>query len=65
MPVDQFSWDGEKAAFKLKTTVADIKNMPEWVEGAQTPTATGSSQPPRDEPRIPPSGAGGSDSQGR
>jgi hypothetical protein len=65
IPVDQFSWDGEKGAFKLQTTVADVKNLPEWVEGAQTPTATGSSQPSREEPRIPPSGAGGSDSQSR
>lgn len=65
IPVDQFSWDAEKGAFKLQTTVADIKNMPEWVEGAQNTTATGSSQPSRDEPRIPPSGAGGSDSQSR
>ena len=65
IPVDQFSWDGEKGAFRLQSTVADIKNMPEWVEGAQNTTATGSSQPPRDEVRIPPAGAGGSDSQSR
>jgi len=59
IPVDRFSWDAEKGAFKLPQTVADVKSMREWVEGGQT--ATGSSQPPRNEPRIPPSGAGDSE----
>jgi sporulation protein YlmC with PRC-barrel domain len=43
IPVDQFSWDADKGACKLPTTVASLKAMPEWVEGAET--ATGSSQP--------------------
>src|SRR5205809_5710891 len=45
IPVEQFSWDADKGAFKLGTTVADLKHMPEWVEGGKQ-TATGSSQPP-------------------
>jgi hypothetical protein len=66
IPVDQFSWDADKGAFKLGTTVAELKQMPEWVEGNET--AIGSSLPPRDMPLTPrdssnktaPSGAGGS-----
>lgn len=46
VPVDQFSWDANRDAFKLGTTVAELKQMPEWNEGPQT--MTGSSQPPRD-----------------
>ena len=30
IPLDQFSWDGDKAAFKLSTTTASLKSMPEW-----------------------------------
>ena len=44
IPLDQFSWDGDTGAFRLKTTLAEVKAMPEWAEGA---TATGSSQPPK------------------
>jgi sporulation protein YlmC with PRC-barrel domain len=47
IPVEQFSWDADKGAFKLGTTLAELKQMPEWVEGGQQ-TATGSSIPPRD-----------------
>jgi sporulation protein YlmC with PRC-barrel domain len=61
IPVDRFSWDAEKGAFKLPESVASVKSMPEWVEGAET--ATGSSQPTRGEPRIPPAGAGDSNSR--
>jgi sporulation protein YlmC with PRC-barrel domain len=42
IPVDQFTWDGERSVFKLQKDVVALKAMPEWVEGA---TATGSSQP--------------------
>jgi len=45
IPVDQFSWDGDKAVFKLTKDMASLKAMPEWVEGATN--ATGSSQPPK------------------
>jgi hypothetical protein len=62
LPVEGFAWDAEKGAFKLPETVASIKTMPEWVEGAET-TATGSSPPARGEPRIPPAGAGDSNSR--
>jgi hypothetical protein len=66
IPVGQFSWDADKGAFKLGTTVAELKQMPEWVEGQQT--AVGSSLSPRNDaatPRTtnttttPPAGAGG------
>jgi sporulation protein YlmC with PRC-barrel domain len=69
IPVEQFSWDADKDAFKLGTTVADLKQMPEWVEGGQQ-TATGSSIPPRDinkkpsdDSANPPNGAGDSSSR--
>ena len=67
IPVEQFSWDADKGAFKLGTNVADLKQMPEWVEGGQQ-TATGSSQPPRDMNKPsgtstnPPANAGGDSS---
>ncbi len=57
MPIDQFKWDADKGAFKLSTTVASLKSMPEWVEG--TETATGSSQPSKTE--KPSTGAGDGD----
>jgi hypothetical protein len=63
IPVEQFSWDADKGAFKLGTTVAELKQMPEWVEGQQT--AVGSSLSPRNDATIskpatpPPAGAGG------
>jgi sporulation protein YlmC with PRC-barrel domain len=65
--LEQFSWDADKGAFKLGTNVADLKQMPEWVEGGQQ-TATGSSQPPRDISKPsdtstnPPANAGGDSS---
>jgi sporulation protein YlmC with PRC-barrel domain len=58
IPVDQFSWDGEKSVFKLSKDLAGLKAMPEWIEGA---TATGSSLPPSDPPiviKTTPPGAG-------
>jgi hypothetical protein len=48
MPVDKFTWDGDKGVFRLQTTVADLKGQPEWVEGPQT--ATGSSTAPISSP---------------
>jgi sporulation protein YlmC with PRC-barrel domain len=61
IPVDRFSWDADKGAFKLPETVASVKSMPEWVEGAET--AAGSSHPPASEKQNPPAGAGDSDSR--
>ena len=57
IPLDQFAWDGDKGAFKLSTTMASLKSMPEWVEGDTT--ATGSSLPPRSQ--TPSTSAGGSE----
>jgi sporulation protein YlmC with PRC-barrel domain len=48
IPLDQFSWDGDKGAFKLSMTTASLKSMPEWVDGETT--ATGSSTPPKTTP---------------
>jgi sporulation protein YlmC with PRC-barrel domain len=70
IPVEQFSWDADRGTFKLNTTVAELKQMPEWVEGQQT--MTGSSLSPRNDaatPRTtnttttPPAGAGDSSSR--
>jgi len=70
IPVEQFSWDADRGTFKLNTTVAELKQMPEWVEGQQT--MTGSSLSPRNDattPRTtnttttPPAGAGDSTSR--
>jgi sporulation protein YlmC with PRC-barrel domain len=69
IPVEQFSWDADKGAFKLNTTVAELKQMPEWVEGQQT--MTGSSLSPRNDATTPrptnttttPAGAGDSSSR--
>ena len=67
IPVEQFSWDADRGTFKLNTTVAELKQMPEWVEGQQT--MTGSNLSPRNDattPRTttpPPAGAGDSSSR--
>jgi len=53
IPLEKFSWDADKAAFKLSTTMANLKSMPEWVEGEAT--ATGSSSAPKS---MPSTGAG-------
>jgi len=47
IPVDQFKWEPDKGAFRLMTTMAGLRSIPEWVEGPDT--ATGSSLPPRNE----------------
>jgi hypothetical protein len=61
IPVDQFRWEADKGAFRLQTTMAGVKAMPPWVEGADT--ATGSSQPPPSENPSP--GAGGGEKTSR
>jgi hypothetical protein len=61
IPVDQFSWDSDRGAFRLSTTLAAVKSMPEWVEGQQT--MTGSSRPPTG--AVPPDNAGDSNSTSR
>ncbi len=60
IPVEKFSWDSGKGVFKLSSTLADLKAMPEWVEGA---TATGSSTAPKS--TLPGSGNGASGSTSR
>jgi sporulation protein YlmC with PRC-barrel domain len=57
IPIERFTWDGDKVVFRLPMTEANLKSMPAWVEGDQT--ATGSSQPAKDE--TAPAGAGDSE----
>lgn len=45
LPIDQFSWEPNKDAFKVSTDEAALKSQPEWVEGAHE-TGTGSTTPP-------------------
>jgi hypothetical protein len=45
IPIDQFKWEPDKGAFRLMTTMAGLRSIPEWVEGPET--AAGSSTPPR------------------
>lgn len=47
IPVDQFTWDADRGAFRLQTTLASLKEMPEWGDNN---TMTGSSQPHQTEP---------------
>ena len=54
LPIDQFKWDTAKGGFKLSNTLASLKAMPAWVEGAKT--ETGSSLPPKTEKPL--TGAG-------
>ena len=61
IPVDQFRWEADKGAFRLQTTMASVKAMPPWVDGADT--ATGSSQPPRSEKPSTGAGDGGKTSK--
>ena len=30
LPIADFSWDAQKAAFKVSETAKDVKAMPEW-----------------------------------
>ena|SRR5712691_5255296 len=38
LPLEQFSWDGDKRGFKISKTVDDLNAMPEWQR--QTASAT-------------------------
>lgn len=61
LPIDQFKWDADKGSFRLSTTLASLKSMPEWVEGAET--ATGSSSPTPTEKPLTGAGDGGKTSK--
>src|SRR6266404_6496627 len=50
MPLDDFSWDAQVAAFKVAKTADDLKSMAEWQEPGIAAPATGSSQPPKSTP---------------
>ena len=45
MPIEEFSWDADAAAFKISKTADDLKSMAEWKEPGSEATATGSSSP--------------------
>jgi sporulation protein YlmC with PRC-barrel domain len=38
LPVDQFTWDSDRGAFKIPQTMAGLKSMPEWREAANANT---------------------------
>jgi len=61
LPIDQFKWDADKGAFRLSTTLASVKAMPLWVEGAET--ETGSSSPPPAAKPLTGAGDGGTTSK--
>ena len=44
MPIEEFSWFADAAAFKVPKTAGDLQSMAEWHEPG---TATGSSAPPQ------------------
>ncbi len=52
LPLDKFSWDGDKGAFKVSTTLDNLKEMPAWVDAG---TTTGSST---STVKVAPAGAG-------
>ena len=57
LPIDQFKWDADKGAFKIETTTAQLKSMPQWIDGETT--ATGSSTAPK--AMTPSNNAGGTE----
>jgi hypothetical protein len=56
MPLDAFSWDGNRNAFTVAKTANDLQHMAEW-KGQPTATETGSSEP-AGHAKLPPSNAG-------
>jgi sporulation protein YlmC with PRC-barrel domain len=45
MPIEDFSWDTDAAAFKIAKTADELKSMAEWTEPETATPATGSSRP--------------------
>jgi sporulation protein YlmC with PRC-barrel domain len=43
MPIDDFKWNADAAAFKITKTADDLKSMAEWQEPTTAASATGSS----------------------
>ena len=57
MPVDAFSWDGNRKAFTIAKTSNDIAYMAEWRPNREPAVETGSSRP-AGHAQLPPSNAG-------
>jgi hypothetical protein len=47
LPVDAFSWDSQKAGFKITKTADDLKSMPEWQQQMSQAPASGAQRAPR------------------
>jgi sporulation protein YlmC with PRC-barrel domain len=56
LPIDDFSWVADAAAFKVSKTADDLQTMAEWHEPGTAASATGSSQPPQKSGPTTPSG---------
>jgi sporulation protein YlmC with PRC-barrel domain len=56
LPIDEFSWFSDAAAFKVAKTAEDLKSMAAWQEPSAATPAVGSSPP---EKSTPPSRSGG------
>lgn len=46
MPIDDFAWDADAAAFKISKTADDLTSMAEWTPPGSETAASGSSAPP-------------------
>jgi hypothetical protein len=57
VPVDAFSWDGNRRAFAILKTANDITYMADWKAQTEPAVETGSSQPSGHAP-LPPDNAG-------
>src|SRR5439155_20630743 len=56
LPIDEFTWFSDAAAFKVLKTADDLQAMAEWHDPATASPATGSSQPPQKSGPTTPSG---------
>ncbi|HEX9461703.1 MAG TPA: PRC-barrel domain-containing protein [Alphaproteobacteria bacterium] len=45
LPIDAFSWDAQKAGFRIAKTEDDLKAMPEWQQQVTEAPGTGAPRP--------------------
>lgn len=57
LPIDAFSWDGNRGAFTVPKTENDVKYMAEWRPEREAAVQAGSSQP-SGHAHLPPNNAG-------
>ena len=50
LPIDAFSWDGERGAFRIARTEGELRSMPEWKPPAAASAGSGA-------PAVPSSGS--------